>query len=651
MENNISKEIIFYKEEEIYTLEELLKQINNLKIDEIEISKDSLINNNQGQVAKLLETDYKNHYRIKKEWNDSYHLLINEEYYMQNQEEVNKIIEEICNKTKEKEITINDNYLITSNILKILANNPNLEKVTLTSKYEKNPNKQFILTKEIYELFKESSNIKSISTPAISEELQENFDSLIEYNIKRYLIGTDNYSNLQDENYSLSIRNNLKEEEINNLEYICDNKKIRISIDDYNNVSKILDKLISLNKNVDIEINVNEKEKFNQSTIYINSDKYKSLNIKINSNLKTLNLDDYKRFENIIYSFLKPIENKNYSPLEKFLYAYNITKRFKKYKEVPKERDKMDSRNIYDILFNDYMVCAGYANMLQDLLTKLGISAIEKSVMVGVHEEERYYAGHARVFVNLIDEKYGINGIYTSDPTWDNDLIEDYYNHSLMTTKEVNGENLKFEGFLKNPYSTTTIDKNLLIESTTLKEFYKKINIIINKHINNYFKENNKKISAEKIKEDTNIFYKSITKELLNFIKEIDIEKYNELAEKYKEYLNITKYDNNYNEVIKKGFSNIIEELGNYFISKMNNKIDGKTIINAAMVLNKDIFNLTQEQEEELRTHLIDINKERQQHYFPKRKIENVRTGEINYENEDNKFDLKEIEQKSGKVK
>ena len=650
MENNISKEIIFYKEEEIYTLEELLKQINNLKIDVIQISKDTLMNRD-GKTVKFLETDYDNHYRIKKEWDDRYNLLINEEYYLQNIEEVNKIIEEICNKTKEKEITINDNCLITSNILKILANNPNLEKVTLTSKYEKNPNKQFILTKEIYELFKESSNIKSISTPAISEELQENFDSLIEYNIKRYLIGTDNYSNLQDENYSLSIRNNLKEEEINNLEYICDNKKIRISIDDYNNVSKILDKLISLNKNVDIEINVNEKEKFNQSTIYINSDKYKSLNIKINSNLKTLNLDDYKRFENIIYSFLKPIENKNYSPLEKFLYAYNITKRFKKYKEVPKERDKMDSRNIYDILFNDYMVCAGYANMLQDLLTKLGISAIEKSVMVGVHEEERYYAGHARVFVNLIDEKYGINGIYTSDPTWDNDLIEDYYNHSLMTTKEVNGENLKFEGFLKNPYSTTTIDKNLLIESTTLKEFYKKINIIINKHINNYFKENNKKISAEKIKEDTNIFYKSITKELLNFIKEIDIEKYNELAEKYKEYLNITKYDNNYNEVIKKGFSNIIEELGNYFISKMNNKIDGKTIINAAMVLNKDIFNLTQEQEEELRTHLIDINKERQQHYFPKRKIENVRTGEINYENEDNKFDLKEIEQKSGKVK
>ena len=650
MENNISKEIIFYKEEEIYTLEELLKQINNLKIDVIQISKDTLMNRD-GKTVKFLETDYDNHYRIKKEWDDSYNLLINEEYYLQNREEVNKLIEEICNKTTEKEITISDNCLITSNILKLLANNPNLEKVTLTSKYEKNPNKQFILTKEIYKLFKESSNIKSISTPAISEELQENFDSLIEYNIKRYLIGTDNYSNLQDENYSLSIRNNLKEEEINNLEYICDNKKIRISIDDYNNVSKILDKLISLNKNVDIEINVNEKEKFNQSTIYINSDKYKSLNIKINSNLKTLKLDDYKRFENIIYSFLKPIENKNYSPLEKFLYAYNITKRFKKYKEVPKERDKMDSRNIYDILFNDYMVCAGYANMLQDLLTKLGISAIEKSVMVGVHEEERYYAGHARVFVNLIDEKYGINGIYTSDPTWDNDLIEDYYNHSLMTTEEVNVENLKFGGLLKDSYSTTVIDKVLLIESITLDEFYKKINIIINKHINNYFKDNNKKVSSEEIKEDTNNFYKHITKDLLNFIKEIDIEKYNELINKYKEYINITKYDKNYNEIIKKSFSNIIEELGDYFVSKMNNKVNGKTIIDAAMVINKDIFSLTKEQEDELRTHLIDVNKERQQYYFPKRKIENVRTGEINYENEDNKFDLKEIEQKSGKVK
>ena len=41
----------------------------------------------------------------------------------------------------------------------------------------------------------------------------------------------------------------------------------------------------------------------------------------------------------------------SHSPFEKYIYAYNITKRFKEYKENDEDRTK--ARNIYDILFNE----------------------------------------------------------------------------------------------------------------------------------------------------------------------------------------------------------------------------------------------------------------------------------------------------------
>ena len=75
MEEKISKEIVFYKQEEIYTLEELLNK--EIKIDVIQISEDTLYTNKEGRTAKFLETDYNNHYRIKIDWDGSHKLLIN----------------------------------------------------------------------------------------------------------------------------------------------------------------------------------------------------------------------------------------------------------------------------------------------------------------------------------------------------------------------------------------------------------------------------------------------------------------------------------------------------------------------------------------------------------------------------------------------
>ena len=47
------------------------------------------------------------------------------------------------------------------------------------------------------------------------------------------------------------------------------------------------------------------------------------------------------------------------------------------------------------------------------------------------------YGGHDRVLVYIKDEKYGIDGMYFSDPTWDNELIDNSYAHCLMTEEDV----------------------------------------------------------------------------------------------------------------------------------------------------------------------------------------------------------------------
>ena len=83
-------------------------------------------------------------------------------------------------------------------------------------------------------------------------------------------------------------------------------------------------------------------------------------------------------------------------------------------------------------------------------------------------------AGHARVIVNINDPKYNISGVYVVDPTWDNDLENDYYNHALMsfdkTCNEKRMSNLSFEDLIMNVKSmdefNNKANKNSIIQFT-----------------------------------------------------------------------------------------------------------------------------------------------------------------------------------------
>ena len=101
----------------------------------------------------------------------------------------------------------------------------------------------------------------------------------------------------------------------------------------------------------------------------------------------------------------------------------------------------------------------------------------------------------------------------------------------------------------------------------------------------------------------------------------------------------ISNLDNKLHEFIF-NIPKILEVLCDYILTKVNKPISGQAIIDAAMVINKDIFNLTEIQEQDMRENLIEINKKRQEICFPSKKIKNDKTGEITYQNIPNKFDF-----------
>lgn len=129
---------------------------------------------------------------------------------------------------------------------------------------------------------------------------------------------------------------------------------------------------------------------------------------------------DYYLSEQVLrsYQFFKTsadyINNATNSNLEKFLMAYNLTSQFVYSNE--NSEDAGSSRSLIQIFNNTNIVCVGYASILEFLCKQIGIICNTQHVKVG---KCNYPANHSNCYVLIEDEKYGINGIYYTDPCWD----------------------------------------------------------------------------------------------------------------------------------------------------------------------------------------------------------------------------------------
>ena len=354
---------------------------------------------------------------------------------------------------------------------------------------------------------------------------------------------------------------------------------------------KFITCLRSNNQMNKIVITLQDKEKFNRKILATNID-YSNIFIKIDKISSPISLEQYIKNEQILYSMVE--EAKDYSPLEKYIYVHEIVKRFKEYKEH--ESNKLLSRKLYDIIYNNYIVCSGYTNLQVDLLNKLGIKSIQESVEIDMTSfeaikllKQKYkwkslkskikyrlikelrpyiisqtFGKHSRLIVRLIDKKYGIDGIFFNDVTFDNSLTDSFYNYLLLTQHEITSSIHKMK---------LTSDAKELLYVDSMREFYDKLNYLMRCNL----ADNQNNISKrEMINSITAVL--AIIKPLLIILRKLDPQFIDMLYQKYQ----VTDKLPNINSMLS--------ELGNYIVGKVNNHIEDKKIISAIQFIYNNAF-------------------------------------------------------------
>lgn len=244
------------------------------------------------------------------------------------------------------------------------------------------------------------------------------------------------------------------------LEYLLESGKFQELIEIAPNADIIveLNKMLEPTQEVNTIAMADQLLKEHNRKLYI-GEYYKSLNILYELNdvlFANKQLDDWANEINSA-----TVGGKNLSVLEKFIYAYMIVKD-RYYKKEDDIRYKWLSRNIVSVLNTDYCVCVGFAGLLKELCSRIGIKCCDKSVKVGEY--------HAINAVIIDDAKYGIeNALYYSDPTHDCLSVGDTFLHSLLPNIEevydsyFDIENEKCKELDKN-------EKNLFSDEKTFKQ-------------------------------------------------------------------------------------------------------------------------------------------------------------------------------------
>ena len=476
-------------------------------------------------------------------------IIMSSSFYNSNKTSIITAFTKYLNEKNPETIYVN-NLTFNEEIFNIIINNPHIKtiyfnNINLTAEQIKRLQKNF---KDAYLFNKDNGRNKVSSRYAFGYYTKEDLEKSHDISIKYNDILTGNYENLC---------------------FLPDNAFIKISLpytiseeEKFTNIRKFLDNLDllneRLNKKLFIKFDVKKRSIFKK----VFKKSYQNLNLVICNDSHDYSYFEYMEEEKKLEELVEGVKNANLSPLEKYFAVYNIVKNFKPYKE--NENDKDAPRRIRYILNNEYMVCVGYAELLTNLLDKVGIDAntigvgVDTSYDKGFTLEEKVveHAGHRRVIVNIDDDKYNVHGIYMADPTWDNDLDENYLNHSLMTFDKMQVS--------KRMFWLSTC--NVILDIHNFDEFNQQVNFLLKRELKRELKNNSFNSSFEK-----NLLnaYRYVTLSILTSL-ECDPEM-NKFLITFKECKE------------EKDFINLLTNLGNYLLKRTNKPIDDKTILSAAL--------------------------------------------------------------------
>ena len=151
------------------------------------------------------------------------------------------------------------------------------------------------------------------------------------------------------------------------------------------------------------------------------SKKYEKMGVdfSVNDIGENWSIKDVENANSQIDKSVASIKQKNLSPLEQLMAAYLSVKKRKYTKEDPNQ-SPAQSRSIYGVLNSDKIVCVGYAELFTQIINQVGDKNIQifSNTVDSVHDNG-FVGGHRNLIVKVKDEKYGVDGFYYLDPTWD----------------------------------------------------------------------------------------------------------------------------------------------------------------------------------------------------------------------------------------
>lgn len=421
---------------------------------------------------------------------------------------------------------------------------------------------------------------------------------------------------LQTKRLCLSSIFKITEREINNFIFINKGTQIELSpsaiekslnysdeIEYFQALSKIFRILETHNRSYDIKIYVQNRELLKQSKIL---EYCSNINLTIYSDFHNYTIEEYLVEEKQLEKFVISIKESNLSPYEKFLAVYNIVKQFKPYNDHKK--DTQAPRRLRNILNNEYIVCVGYAVLLENLLNKVGIPVIVISTSIDTSYEDGFTQeciptnrnGHSRNIVRIYDDKYNIHGIFVADATWDNTMKYDLYNNAAITFDKK-----------KEAYQLETLtQEDLLLDFHNFEEFNTKINHFLKRKI----KETYGQTPEEKIIDG----YRKVYDAIMGILIKLDYEKYKELSNKYAKKVEDIMYKRvTSTKEIEKTYSDFLTEYATYIIPLSNEKVKDTVLYQAASTVKKVVDNFTKEELKQWNRETKKINQIAHSIYFP----------------------------------
>lgn len=266
-------------------------------------------------------------------------------------------------------------------------------------------------------------------------KIQKNEDDyLIEIDkVKRFC-----FKNSQSINFEYIIEEFNKFRNSFSSKYLINNKfnskvEFKIFYNSCNNKDEII-KFIENNKNLNIILYTDDYFNIINN---LKNNYYPNLKIKFDNSEKPIPYKEFYDMYNKLDEIVKFINHYNLTPLEKVFLVYDIVKA-NIYNKEEKSEHYSKSRDLNQVVNGDKIVCVGYANLINYLLTNLNI----KNQCVIIFNKEKK-VGHQINYLYLEDDNYDIKGVFFLDVTADSRKNDNYIDNYKYFLKPFNFFNFK----------------------------------------------------------------------------------------------------------------------------------------------------------------------------------------------------------------